>query len=251
MYNKKFKEIDNFAVSKRWAINMKKHIPNLITLTNLFCACGALVAVFGGRFPLVALWLSIGLAADFLDGAVARALRVQSELGKQLDSLADMVAFGVVPGAIFYVLLRDSLLDNTFALAGFVLTIFACLRLAKFNLDTRQSNSFIGLPTPAAAIFTMSLMLMNHWNTMGLKTWIAEPAFLLSAIVGLSLLMVSEIPMFSLKFAHFKWQGNQIKFIFAAVAVVLLLFLHEAAPAVVILTYATFSILQHLLNRKT
>ncbi len=229
---------------------MKKHIPNLVTLTNLFCACCTLVALFDRHFPLAALWLSIGLAADFLDGAVARALRVKSELGKQLDSLADMVAFGVVPGAMFYVLLHDSLSNKNLAFAGFVVTIFACLRLAKFNLDARQSLSFIGLPTPAAAIFTMSFMLINHWNTLGLKDWIAHPAFLLSAIAGLSLLMVSEIPMFSLKFEHFKWRGNQIKFIFAAMTVVLLLILHEAAPAVVIMAYATFSILQYLPNRK-
>ena len=141
---------------------MKKNIPNIITSINLFCGCCALACVFYGRFFSAFLFLFVGAWADYLDGFVARSLKVKSELGKQLDSLADMVSFGVVPGAIVYMLLVRGMTKNFegfpqyLILAGlpaFLITVFAAVRLAKFNIDTRQSENFIGLNTPACTIF--------------------------------------------------------------------------------------------------
>ncbi|MDX1943441.1 MAG: CDP-alcohol phosphatidyltransferase family protein [Saprospiraceae bacterium] len=228
---------------------IKKHIPNAITLLNLFCGCIALVCIFQQAYVAVAVFTGIGLIADFLDGAVARLLNVTSELGKQLDSLADMVSFGVVPGAIFYQLLSTAFHIENFldirSIFGFVITIFACLRLAKFNLDARQSQSFLGLPTPAVTIFVIGLMLIVHFDSFGLRPMVLQPWLLYSCIAALSWLMVSELPMFSLKFARFTWKGNEIKFIFAATAAALLIFLKEAAFSLIILIYIVFSIVQY------
>ncbi len=226
---------------------MKKHIPNLITLSNAFAGCCAVACVFAGAYPMAALFVALGLLADFLDGVLARILQVKSELGKQLDSLADMITFGVVPGAVFYQLLSaapttTSAAFNAFALPGFLFPVFACYRLAKFNLDTRQSLSFLGLPTPAATIFVLGLMLVAHFDSFGLRQMVLQPWLLYGCLAALSLLMVSELPMFSLKFERFQWQGNEIKFIFAAVSLALLLFLREAAPAMIIFTYVLISI---------
>lgn len=230
---------------------IKKHIPNSITLLNLFCGCCAVVCVLSGAYLLAALFIGLGLLADFLDGAVARLLGVSSEIGKQLDSLADVVSFGVAPGAMLYQLLlgaqpnADALLPMA-ALPGFVLSVFAGLRLAKFNIDTRQSTDFIGLPTPACTLFVVGLLLIAHFDSFGLRAVVTHPAVLYGCIVILSGLMISELPMFSFKFAHFTWQGNQIKFIFAAIAVILLLALREAALSLIIIIYIVFSIVQYL-----
>lgn len=228
---------------------IKKHIPNTITLLNLFCGCIALVCIFQQAYAAAAIFTGIGLAADFVDGAVARLLNVKSELGKQLDSLADMVSFGVVPGAIFYQLLIVAFDSQSHLeirlLLGFIFSIFACLRLAKFNLDTRQSESFLGLPTPAATIFVIGLMLIAHFDSFDLRQILLQPWLLYSCIAILSWLMVSEFPMFSLKFARFTWKGNEIKFIFAATAAVLLILLQEAALSLIILIYIVFSIVQY------
>jgi len=226
---------------------MKKHIPNAITLSNAFAGCCALAATYAEQFLWVAILVGVGLMADFLDGAVARALRVKSEIGKQLDSLADMITFGAVPGAVFYQLLNQNLpaestVLNIFALPGFLFTVFAGYRLAKFNIDNRQSLSFIGLPTPAATIFVLGLLLIAHFDSFGFRQMVLQPWLLYLCIAALSWLMVSELPMFSLKFARFQWQGNEIKFIFAAISLVLLLLLREAALVVIILFYVLISI---------
>ncbi len=233
---------------------IKKHIPNTITLLNLFCGCCALVSIWGEAFLWGALLVTIGLIADFLDGTVARLLNVKSELGKQLDSLADMVSFGVVPGAIFFQLLNIALptetaVLNLAALPGFVLTAFAALRLGKFNLDTRQTTSFIGLPTPACTFYVVGLMLIAHFDSFGLRQIVTQPLFLYLNIAVLSGLMVLEFPMFSFKFERFTWQGNEIKFIFAAVALASLIFLREAALSVIILLYLLFSIVIWINNQ--
>lgn len=233
---------------------IKKHIPNTITLLNLWFGACALVCVFQEAFLLAATFTGLSLLADFLDGAVARLLKVNSELGVQLDSLADNVSFGLVPGLIFYTLLQsvfpdDESVMNMTALPGFVFSLFACLRLAKFNMDTRQTTSFIGMPTPAATIFVVGLMLIVHFNSFGFRQMVLQPGFLYACIVGLSYLMISEIPMFSLKFERFTWKGNEIKFIFAAVTVAMLFFLREAALSLIILIYAVFSIVQYLLKK--
>ena len=234
---------------------MKSYIPNSITLLNLVLGCCAIIAILNGAY-IMGFWLVLaGVLADFADGLVARLLNVSSEMGKELDSLADMVTFGVVPGVIYY-----SLLSTTFdtqliqgihyiAVAGFLVTAFSCLRLAKFNLDTRQTDGFIGLPTPSSTMFAVGLMLMYVLDTFGLRNWIAHPAFLFTCIIAFSYLLVAEIPMFSLKFKAFTWKGNEIKFIFAGIALILLILTREAAFSIVVLLYVLFSIFSHLLNR--
>ena len=199
---------------------MLKSLPNIITLVNLFCGCCALLSVLNEQFISAFILLFVAGIADYSDGLVARRLKVNSPLGKELDSLADMVSFGVVPGAILYVLIALSL-DKSVngdivwqAVPGFGLTLFACLRLAKFNLDTRQSENFIGLNTPAATIFVTGMMLVCETDQLGLKEFILEPWLLYIVTAFLSFLLVAEIPMISFKFKGLQWRGNEPRFIF-------------------------------------
>ena len=227
---------------------MKHYIPNSISLINLFCGCCALVSILYGLFIEAFWFLFAGAAADFLDGMIARWLKVKSALGKELDSLADMVSFGVVPGMIIYMLLvgHDASGNVTFSLQlnaapAFILTLFAALRLAKFNIDTRQAENFIGLPTPSCAMFTTGLMLIYHFDSFGLRDFVSNPYFLYGCVILFSYLLVSEIPMFSFKFTALKWKGNEIKFIFAAIAVSLLVLLQEAAVSFIVVIYILFT----------
>jgi CDP-diacylglycerol--serine O-phosphatidyltransferase len=231
---------------------MKRHIPNGITLLNLIFGCCAVGAIFYGDF-ITAFWCLLAAAlADFADGFVARLLGVSSPLGKELDSLADMVSFGFAPGAIYYHLLliafglEASVSIHYIGLPAFVLTAFSCLRLAKFNLDTRQAESFIGLPTPASTLFTVGVLLIYHYDSFGLGHLMVNPIFLFTCIVLLSYLLVAEVPMFSLKFKSSGWKGNEIRFIFAGITVILFILAKEAAFALVILLYIVFSIISHL-----
>ena len=235
---------------------LKKHIPNSITLLNLFCGCCAVLNVFEGQY-LPAFWFFLAaITADYFDGAVARMLRVHSELGKELDSLADVISFGLLPGSIYYMLLVQGLTGDIHfqglhwqATPGFLVTLFSALRLAKFNLDNRQSDYFIGLPTPSGTIFATGLMLIAYFNSFGLAPLVTAPAFLYPCIILLSAVLLAELPMFNLKFKHLAWGGNEIKIIFAAVAFLLLFLLREAALSLIILLYISISIIFKVLNR--
>ncbi len=224
---------------------MKQSIPNILTLTNAFAGCVALVFIFQQDWTNALIWLTIGFIADFLDGGVARALGVSSELGKELDSLADMISFGVVPGAIMYQLLQKHLIaahwNEYLAFSGFLIAVFACLRLARFNLDTRQTDSFIGLPTPACTFFVIGLLLIDWQQLIGVKL-VAQPFVLLGLCLLLSWLMVSSIPLFSLKFKHFRWQGNQIRFLFLGLSIILILGVKTAALVPIIGLYILMSL---------
>lgn len=201
----------------------------------------------------------VGLAAvaDFLDGLVARALRVSSAIGKDLDSLADMVSFGVVPGAILCKLLAQSYgarfggyagpeLDYwywpIFLHAGFLVTIFSALRLAKFNNDTRQTTSFIGLPTPACTLVVASLPLILAHDRFGVTSVILNPLVLLGLTVLLSGLLVAELPLFALKFKTLRWGDNRRRFMFILLTAGLLLVLQAAAVPLVVLLYVLMSV---------
>ena len=222
---------------------IKSFIPNIITLSNLAMGCLAIKFLFEGK-PLVAVaCIAIGLLADFLDGAVARLLKVSSELGKQLDSLADMVSFGVVPGVILYYLLSQ---NTNFAIFGFLVTLFSAIRLGKFNLDTRQSDSFIGLPTPACTIFILGLLLLFELNRFDTAHIIIQAPVLIPITVLLSYLLIAELPLFSLKFKHLKWKGNEVRFIFVAVALLLLLLLQELGLVLIIIIYVLVSMIVNL-----
>lgn len=224
---------------------MKKHIPNSITLLNLFFGCAALISILSGRYTEGGIFVALGLLADFLDGAVARALGVSSPLGVQLDSLADMVSFGVVPGAIVFQLLRGGTDSGRLelvwsAMPAFLLTLFSCLRLAKFNLDTRQTSSFIGLATPANTVFFVGLMLAERNMPYAFHTWIYDPFILYVLTAAFSYFLVAEIPMFSFK----KGFKDSIIVIFLILSVILLLFLGSIAFSIVILLYVIFNTVQ-------
>ncbi len=232
---------------------MKRHLPNLITLLNLLCGAWALVSLFAGQYLLV-FWLVLASGvADFLDGLVARALGVHSPLGRELDSLADVVSFGLVPGAILYVLLLYGYHPSSVppeglygpAAPAFALTMAAAWRLGKFNLDTRQGEHFLGLSTPAATAFVVGLLLLFERDSWGLAGLVVRPPFVWSVVVLLSLLMVSEIPMFSFKFRRLSWRGNEFRIIFAGVALLLLVWLRELAVSLVVVLYVLFSLLQN------
>jgi CDP-diacylglycerol--serine O-phosphatidyltransferase len=233
---------------------MTKHLPNAITLFNLFCGCCAIVSILGGDILTAVGWLAVAAVADFADGAVARALHVQSPIGIQLDSLADMVSFGVAPGAMFFMMLNQAYLPDGpawQAFPGFVVSVFSGLRLAKFNIDTRQTKHFLGLATPACTILVAGLALVVHFDSFGLSGVLLQPWLLYTLIVVLSGLLVSEIPMFSLKISPLRWKGNEIKLIFAAVSLLLVFVLGWAAPAAVILLYILVNLIIYFTSGKT
>jgi CDP-diacylglycerol--serine O-phosphatidyltransferase len=231
---------------------LKKHLPNTLTCINLLCGCLALTFIFKGNLVIGAYLVGIAAVADFFDGLLARALRVSSPIGKDLDSLADMVSFGVVPGAIIYWLLTQSLgagassdtvgLESVLPCLGFVISIFSALRLAKFNNDTRQTTSFIGLPTPACTLVVASLPLILATDTFGLGPIILNPWLLLGLAVLLSGLLVAELPLFALKFKNLNWLGNRRRFIFVALALGLVLWLRAAGIPVAVLLYVLLSV---------
>ncbi|MGK0362991.1 MAG: CDP-diacylglycerol--serine O-phosphatidyltransferase [Saprospiraceae bacterium] len=228
---------------------MKKQIPNIITLLNLFFGCVAVTALLNGYFSIVLYCFLFSIAMDFADGFVARLLNVSSPVGKELDSLADMVSFGVVPGMIFYVLLGGNemtlsqgfSLQSLLPLAGFIFSMLACLRLARFNLDTRQSVDFIGLNTPTATGFVIGLLMIYQNDTFGLGEFVAQKIFLLPIILFLSYLMISEFPMFSGKFKGSKWKGNEYRIIFVLAALTEFFLFGYAAFATIVLTYMVLS----------
>lgn len=229
-----------------------KHIPNVLTLANLFCGCCALLYTFYWQPEMAALFTAGSFVFDYLDGMVARALKVSSPLGKELDSLADVVSFGVVPGALLYRMLSGDVsisaaFGNSFveiyALPAFVLSAFSALRLGKFNLDTRQTNYFIGLSTPACTVLVLGLALTAHHDLFGLKELIENQLFLYGLVGLLSWLLVSEIPMFGMKIKRFDWKSNVFNLIFLALFAVLVFFLEELALSAIIVCYILLSIL--------
>ncbi len=235
---------------------MKRHIPNIITLTNLFFGCCATASVLYGQFMQAFYFFIASGVADYLDGTFARVLKVNSDIGKQLDSLADMVSFGVVPGAVLYMLLvkgfagEDVLpIELTIAASpAFLVTLFAAIRLANFNLDTRQTENFIGMPTPSIAMFAVGLLLIYVFDSFGLASLVSSPIFIYLTIPVLCWLMVAKFPMFGLKFKNLHWSGNEVRFIFAAAALVLGIVLKEAAFSAIIITYILFTIIDNIKN---
>ncbi len=227
---------------------IKKNIPNAITLLNLFIGCSALAYIFVGAADaiVVTYFVLAALCCDFADGAVARALNVHSELGKQLDSLADMVSFGVVPGALFFHLLYAGVAANFWlALPAFLVTVFSGLRLAVFNIDTRQSDVFIGLATPASTTFVVGLYyLIQKYEWARLAN-----VYLYLIIAVLSLLLVAPVPMFSNKFKGSAWRGNEIRYAFMGIALVSLAIFQVATFAPLIILYICLSLIINILNK--
>lgn len=225
---------------------MKKHIPNTITCCNLISGCIATYYAFLGNFEMALLFIIIGAVFDFFDGMSARLLGVSSPIGKELDSLADDITFGFAPSAIIFGYLCTFHIHLPFVpFLAFVMAAFSALRLAKFNLDERQALGFIGLPTPASALFWGSLIvgLQQHNIYFDGLEWVILVGSFISCY-----LLIAEIPMFALKFKHWGWKGNEIKYIFLLTCIPLLLFLGISGFAAIIAWYVVLSVIA---NKRT
>jgi CDP-diacylglycerol--serine O-phosphatidyltransferase len=228
---------------------LRQHVPNMLTLCNLTLGFFAVVMAFENHL-LLASWLII-LAAlfDFLDGFAAKLLGAVSGFGKQLDSLADIISFGVAPASILYMLMKftgistDNLIQALLLYSPALLVVFAALRLAAFNLQ-EESSGFMGLATPAAAIFFagLSMVVISHPGST-FTAFLLRPVCLLPIMLIISILMVLRIPMFSLKFRGTGWTGNEIRYLFLVISLILLIILQEIAWPVIILVYLLLSIM--------
>lgn len=217
---------------------MNKHIPNFITCLNLFSGCVGVTFVLTDQLDLAAYCVLASGIFDFFDGLVARALRVKSPIGKELDSLADVISFGLLPGAILYKMLGTAWPANDYIpYLGFLVTVFSALRLAKFNIDDRQLADFIGLNTPMNAFYVISLPFIAV--THGAIVY--HPAFLLGSILITCLLLVSNVRLFSLKINSLSWVDNGWRFIFLILSVVSVVMLKFAAAPIVLALYFLFS----------
>lgn len=222
-----------------------RHLPNALTCANLLCGCLGIVFILKGETTPAAFFVWTACAFDFFDGFAARLLKVSSAIGKELDSLADMVSFGVLPAMMMYQWINQ--ISNILYLpyCAFIIAVFSALRLAKFNIDERQTTSFIGLPTPANALFLTALPFLPD----PLMNWVQQPIFLVAICVAFSLLLVAEIELFALKFKNFGWAGNEIRYLFILVSIFLLIFLTEAALPLIILLYILSSFIKSLVGR--
>lgn len=231
-----------------------KNIPNAITCCNLISGCTATAFAFGGQLKTALLFIIIGALFDFFDGMSARLLGVSSPIGKELDSLADDITFGMAPSTmVFYelgVMDYPSLIEPlrpVLPFFAFVMAAFSALRLAKFNLDERQTTSFIGMPTPANALFWGSLIV-------GANSVLESSIYMLPVVLALvvlcSYVLVSEIPMFALKFKQWGWKGNEVKYIFLITCVPLILIFGISSFAIIIAWYVVLSIYVNIKNKK-
>ena len=237
---------------------MKKQIPNFFTSLNLFSGCIAAVMLFRNRLDMTAYFVLLAAFFDLLDGMIARKVGSNASFGKQIDSLADMVTFGFIPGAILFKLLQMSDLNGFIANADirrfvqflpFVLTIFSAIRLAKFNLDTRQSVSFIGLPTPACTLFVISLPLILIQRPGQFDSYILSPLHILLLTALLSYLLIAEIPLFSLKFKNFDLKTNAFQYILIGSAALLIAIFNLVAIPIIIILYVLLSLVKNSLQK--
>ena len=227
-------------------MDIKKQIPNTITLLNLLCGCIALMFATQPDFELAFLFVCLGIFLDFFDGFFARLFKVTGPLGVQLDSLADMVTSGVVPGIIMYVMLSNASHATYLPYLGFIITLGSCYRLAKFNIDERQTDSFIGLPTPANAIFIMSLpLVLQHTDSLLLLEALVTPWVLLVITFFSAFMLNAEIPLFSLKIKNFSLRNNAVQLIFLALSILLLAFLQYTGIPLVIILYILMSLISN------
>ena len=231
-----------------------KHLPNFLTLLNLLCGCIALVHAAEFNFEAAFSWVCLGIFFDFFDGFFARKLGVAGPLGVQLDSLADMVTSGVVPGYVMVCMLSGHAfpmpIHGFFPYLGFLITLGACYRLANFNIDIRQSDSFIGLPTPANTLFITSLPIVAHFPPDASWTVVLQQPWVLVAITLLSTwVMNAPLPLFSLKIKKFSFSAYKLQLGFVAYSIFLLLVLKIVAVPLIILSYVIVSVLHTFFTR--
>lgn len=229
------------------ANRITRPIPNTLTCLNLFSGCIACVMAFEAKYDLALVFIILSAVFDFFDGMMARLLDAHSVIGKDLDSLADDVSFGVAPSLIVFSLFKEMYYPASLEFIApyipyfaFLISVFSALRLAKFNNDTRQTSSFVGVPVPANALFWSSLVA-------GMRPFLISenfnPIYLIVLVCVFSWLLVSEIPMFSLKFKNLSWKDNKISFIFLIVCIPLLVFLKISGFAAIIVWYILLSLL--------
>lgn len=245
-------------------MSIKKHIPNTITLLNLLAGLLALIHAFNGNYNEAFSLVCLGIFFDYWDGFFARIWKVQSPIGLQLDSLADMVTSGVVPGLVMYKMLADiqenqsqyNLTEDTYYMGvvpylGFLITLASCYRLAKFNIDTRQTDSFIGLPTPANALLIMSIpMIQFHSEFEWLVDFLSNPYVLVGITVLSSYLLNAEIPLFSLKVKSFSWEKYKMQVVFLIISLILIVLLEFIAIPIIILLYVILSVVNNTIHKK-
>ncbi|MBV1925407.1 MAG: CDP-alcohol phosphatidyltransferase family protein [Dokdonia sp.] len=235
-------------------MSIYKYIPNAITMGNLFSGCLAVLFAVNDRMEYAAAFVVLGIVFDFFDGFFARLFKVQSEVGLQLDSLADMVTSGLVPGIVMYKLLLHAdgmpwggdfqAQGSMLAYLGFAVTLASAYRLAKFNVDDRQTGSFIGLPTPANTLFILSLPLILKYGDLAFAKAALENVYVLLGVTALSCyLLNAELPLFSLKMKSWGFKQNAIRYLFVLASVILIFTLKFVAMPVVILLYVLLSLI--------
>lgn len=221
---------------------LKKHIPNAITCANLFSGCIGIVYAFSGKLEYAAYFVILSGIFDFFDGMAARLLNVKSAIGKELDSLADMVSFGFLPGVVMFQLFSSASTGLNYPYLpylGFIITVFSALRLAKFNIDTRQNEEFIGLNTPMNTIFIVSLPFIAK----DYPEIIGSVPFLAAVVFINSFLLVSEIQLFSMKLSDTSWSGSKFKYLFLVIAGIAAFVLQFTAVPFILLLYIAFSLM--------
>lgn len=221
-----------------------KHIPNFITSLNLFSGSIAVYLGFQGNYGWAFFFILLSAVFDFFDGFAARLLNAYSEIGKELDSLADVISFGLAPGAMVFSVLQQVEMHTFFPLVGFLIPVFSALRLAKFNIDDRQTSSFLGLPVPANAIFWGGAVYSYA------DFFVFQPWLLCAMVLLFSVLLITEIPMFSLKLTGFSWKEAKVQYIFILGCIILLASLWDNAFAPIIAWYIFFSILTNIISPK-
>lgn len=238
--------------------NLKSIIPNSLTSLNLACGCIATLSMLNHHYRLAIVLIFVATIADFLDGFVARLLKVQSSLGKELDSLADMVSFGVLPGTILYVALSKALgiesfdeilnAQNYLPFLGYIITVFSALRLAKFNIDTRQTTSFIGLPTPANTLFfiTIPLIWVFGKDNETANYLITNLPVLIGLTLIFSYLLVAEIPLVGLKFKSWVFRENIAKYVLILGGIISISILGYLSIPVILILYILVSIIKNI-----
>jgi len=238
-------------------MDIKKHVPNFITLLNLSCGLLATIAIFKGYYDEAFIFVCLGIFFDFWDGFFARKFNVSGELGLQLDSLADMVTSGVVPGLMMFRLIETiqstqtqyNVTEDTFYMGvvpylGFLITIASAYRLAKFNIDKRQIDSFIGLPTPANALFIMSIPMIQYFDDYeGVTNLLDNPYILMVITLASAYFLNANIPLFSLKLKSFAWEKAKLQYLFMGFAILLFLLFDFIAIPVIVLSYILISVI--------
>jgi CDP-diacylglycerol--serine O-phosphatidyltransferase len=227
-------------------MKIKAQVPNILTAGNLVCGCIGIVMVLSGKVEMAPVVVVLAAVFDFFDGFAARLLKVSSAIGKELDSLADMVSFGVLPAVTVYQLLKTSQSNEFLPYIAFLIAVFSAFRLAQFNIDTRQSDKFIGVPTPANALFFTSLVWTASAFPVVVNTYV-----LVGLTVLFSWLLVSPFEMIALKFKSFGWAGNQPKYLVILMAMLVIVVGGYTLLPLVILLYVFTSILSHLFQTKS